>query len=108
VVALEVHVVDAHGGVAAAPSDRVADPVADRLLQVGPEGMLPAGLEGVDPHEGANERVLDEIRGVGAPSRPARQAPSRPALERRNEAREEDVESLAIALANPNEQITGG
>lgn len=77
-----------HLDLAGAP-DLVTDTVADRLAQVGAEGVAVARLDAVEPGEDAEEGFLDQIAGVEPGASPARQAAAGPALDRRAEAGEE-------------------
>jgi len=56
----------------ARPANLVADPVADRLLQICPDGLFPPGLETIESAKHRTKGFLYKIVGVHPRPRPTR------------------------------------
>lgn len=87
------------------PAELIADAVQDRLAEVSVQRACASRLEVLDPLECLEERVLDNIVGVGQIARPARQPAAGPASQRRGVASEESVEGGPIALLCKGDQL---
>jgi integrase/recombinase XerD len=70
------------------PPDLIANAVHHRLSQVGVEGAFPSVLESLYMPKRSEQRILNKVVGFGEVSGPAGKPSARPALERRDVARE--------------------
>jgi hypothetical protein len=86
----------------------VGDTVADGLPQVRPQRIAPSGLEAVEVSERADDRVLDEVGGVGEVAHAAPQPPVCPPTQRRQQPGEEPVEGVAVAVSGSSEERERG
>jgi len=94
----------ADGGRAPLAADLVADAVHHRAAQVGLQRALPSRLEMTKVGHAADERVLDQIVGVGKVARPLRQPAGGPAGQPWQVAIHQAIERGSIPGANALEQ----
>ena len=72
-------------------ANEVANPVDDRLPDVGLQPSHRSMLETLDVFDGPQEHVLDDVFRVGVASRVARQSSARPLPNRRQSALDQDL-----------------
>ena len=92
---------------ALAAAQLVPDAVDDGLPQIGLERAFARRLEAAHLLEGTQQRLLDEVIGVGHVPREARQATFRPAAEPRKVTPEQGVERARVAGADTLQEREG-
>ncbi len=85
----------------------VADPVQDRLPQVGLKRADTAGLEAVDLLKRSKQGVLDKVVRVGQVARPAGQAAADPAAKGADVSSHQALEGFPVSAAYPLDQVEG-
>ena len=90
------------------PPHLVADPIEQRLPQVGLQRPVVARLEILDVLQRLGERVLHQVLGVAQVARPARQPASGPASERPGMAPEQLVQRLGVPKLSAPQQVRRG
>ena len=86
-------------------ADQIANPVHDRLPQVGLKSALVPRLEGVQTPERGHDGVLDEIRRFDHSASRQWHPPARPAPQRRDTPLEQLVERRGLAQLDARQQL---